>query len=78
MSVFVERRRTAEGLWTGTSHKNGRLLSMLRSWQVRESLLFHSGNLNKAEVKCAEGGGQKTEPDHSPNTDERDLLAQPR
>ena len=31
----------------------------------------------KATVKCAAGGGQTAEPDHSPSTDERDLPAQP-
>ena len=33
--------------------------------------------LTKAKVKCADGGGQTAEPDHSPSTDERDLPAQP-
>ena len=29
----------------------------------------------KAKVKCVAGGGQTTEPGHSPSTDERDLPA---
>ena len=32
---------------------------------------------SEGKVKCADGGGQTAEPDHSPSTDERDLPAQP-